>query len=267
MSSGRQCNVLVIHTDQHRWDCLGVNGHPDIKTPHIDSLAADGVRYTNSFCPFPVCTPSRYSLLTGLYVRQHTGWSNRSSLPGGLDTFPRILAHAGYHTRAVGKMHFNPTYLDVGFEELMLAEQDGPGRWDDDFHRHLMANGLLDRLDLMDQRSEYRAEAPKAYFDCCGAKRSDLPEEFHSTSWIGDRAVEGIRRWAPGKPELLMVGFVKPHHPFDPPAPWDRMYDPRALALLPGWTEAVPAADARRRGYFDNAALTERSLRVAMAMY
>lgn len=58
-------NVLVLHVDQLRIDCLGAYGNRDLKTPHIDRLVADAVRYTGSFCAFPVCTPSRYSLLSG----------------------------------------------------------------------------------------------------------------------------------------------------------------------------------------------------------
>ena len=57
-----------------------------------------------------------------------------------------MLRDAGYRTTAVGKMHFTPTYLDVGFQEMILAEQDGPGRYDDDYHRWLMAEGLCDRI-------------------------------------------------------------------------------------------------------------------------
>ena len=138
-------NILLIHADQHRFDCLGAYGHPDIRTPNIDALAADGVRYENSFCPFPVCTPSRYSLLSGQYVHQHRGWDNHCTLPPGTETFPAILKQAGYKTAAVGKMHFTPTYLDVGFDEMVLAEQDGPGRWDDDYHRQLCVMGPCGR--------------------------------------------------------------------------------------------------------------------------
>jgi len=270
LPSNPRPNILLIHTDQHRWDCLGANGNPDVQTPHVDAIAADGVTYTESFCCFPVCTPSRYSLLTGLYVHQHLGWTNRSTPAHGLETFPRILRRAGYATAAVGKMHFTPTYLDLGFERMTLCEQHGEGRWDDDYHRDLAERGLADRLDLMDQRPEYRAEAPKAYFDCFGARESDLPEEHHSTTWIGDRACEEIGRWSADteKPSLLMVGFVKPHHPFDPPAPWSGMYDDGALTVLPGWTERVPPQDAALgKGFFDNAPLTEPALRRVMAMY
>ena len=102
-------NVLVLHVDQLRIDCLGAYGNPDVKTPNIDQLATDGVRYTNSFCAFPVCTPSRYSLLSGRYVHQHAGWDNRSTLAPEIATFPKVLREAAYHTKAVGKMHATPT--------------------------------------------------------------------------------------------------------------------------------------------------------------
>jgi len=261
-------NILLIHADQHRFDCLGAYGNPDVRTPNIDALAAEGVAWTNSFCCFPVCTPSRYSLLTGLYVHQHLGGTNHSTLPSGLPTLPRLLRRAGYDTAAVGKMHFTPTYLDVGFERMRLAEQHGPGRWDDDYHRHLMAVGLADRIDLIDQEAEFRRRAPGAYWDRLGTAVSDVPEEHHSTTWIGDRAVEEIGRWSPDGAHLLMVGFIKPHHPFDPPAPWDRMYDPGALALPAGWTERpLPQDTAFSRGYFRYADMTEASFRRVLAGY
>jgi len=119
-----------------------------VQTPHLDALARDGVRFPNAFCPFPVCTPSRYSLLTGLYVHQHGGWSNKCTLAPHLPTFARSLRAAGYRTRAIGKMHFTPTYLDAGFDALELCEQDGDGRLDDDYHRELREHDLADLLDI-----------------------------------------------------------------------------------------------------------------------
>ncbi|HEU5317637.1 MAG TPA: sulfatase-like hydrolase/transferase, partial [Chloroflexota bacterium] len=153
MTKEERPNVLVIMTDQFRWDCLGLGGqgNPDVKTPHLDRLARDGVWFPTTFCPLPVCTPSRYSLLSGLYVHQHGGWTNRCTLTPDIPTFPRRLREAGYRTRGVGKMHFTPTYLDVGFEALELAEQNGPGRYEDDYHRELMEAGLVPATDLIDQ--------------------------------------------------------------------------------------------------------------------
>ncbi len=261
-------NVLIIHVDQHRFDCLGVCGNPDILTPHIDSLASDGVRYENSYCPFPVCTPSRYSLLCGQYVHQHRGFNNHCTLATDIPTFPRLMRSAGYKTKSVGKMHFTPTYLDTGFEEMELSEQDGPGRWDDDYHRYLMKRGLVDLNDLEDQRREYREKARPEYRPSFGALVSNLPEEHHSTTWIAERALDTLKSWDNKKPNLLMAGFIKPHHPFDPPAPWHEKYDPSKLTILPGWTNECLERDyLYSHGYFDSKTLTEDSYRKAMAYY
>lgn len=260
-------NILIIHADQHRWDCLGAYGNKEIRTPNIDNLARDGVLYRNSFCPFPVCTPSRYSLISGLYVHQHMGYSNHCTLPPALDTFPKILRSGGYKTKAVGKMHFTPTYLDVGFDEMVLSEQDGPGRHDDDYHRWLREQGLVDGIDLMDQVKEYRDQAPQEYWDKFGAVRSDLGEEHHSTTWIAERAMETIKDWDE-EGNLLMVGFIKPHHPFDPPAPWDAMYNPEELTLLPGWTDTINEIDTKLHpGYFPYEPLNKEQLEIVMAHY
>ena len=267
MSDKTRPNVLVVHTDQHRTECLGAYGNNEIRTPNIDAIASDGVRYDNSFCPYPVCTPSRYSLLCGQYVHEHRGWNNHCTLPPGTPTFPNLLQGAGYRTHAVGKMHFTPTYLDVGFAEMRLCEQDGPGRWDDDYHRDLREAGLVDWNDLEDQRREYRARARQVYWDTFGALPSNLPEEYHATTWTGQRAVDVLRGWKGGG-NLLMAGFVKPHHPFDPPGEWAEAYDPDKLTLLPGWTPECFEHDlALHRGYFPHNELTEAALRRVMAYY
>jgi arylsulfatase A-like enzyme len=261
-------NVLVIQADQFRADCLGVAGNTDIRTPNLDRLAADGVRYSNAFCPAPVCTPSRYSLLSGLQARQHGGRTNRSTLAPGIDTFPKALRRAGYRTAAVGKMHFTPTYLDVGYDTMELAEQDGPGRYDDDYHRELADAGWAPVTDLVDQEQEFRLNAPAHYWQGFGTGRSNLPEEWHSTTWIAERARRVLEGWSHGGGQLLHVSFVKPHHPFDPPAPWDDAYDPNTLTPLPGWTDAIPDADlAYRHRYFDYEPLTVSVLRRVMAHY
>ncbi len=260
-------NILLILSDQHRADCLGAYRNADIATPHLDALAADGVTFDQAFVPCPVCAPSRYSLLTGRYVHQHLGWNGRCTLPPGLPTFPGLLRDAGYRTDAVGKMHLVPTYLDVGFERMQLAEQLGAGRFDDDYHRYLQRHGLADAVDMLDQPDFDRHDAPPAYWETYGALPSDLPEEHHSTTWIGDRANEVIEGWSDGG-NLLMTSFIKPHHPFDPPAPWDQMYDPKALSLLPGWTDACLADDlAYRETHFSYEGMTEEQYRQVLAYY
>ena len=262
-----QPNILIIHSDQHRIDCIGAYENMDIQTPNIDMLAKEGVLYQNSYASLPVCTPSRYSLLSGMYVNQHKGWTNHSTLNPDIETFPDILKNEGYKTKAIGKMHFTPTYLDVGFEEMILAEQDGPGRWDDDYHRDLMKNNLADIIDLEDQRREYRKNAPELYWKSYGTASTNLPEKFYSTNWIANHTVETIKNWGKSG-NMLMVGFIKPHHPFDPPKKWAEMYDPDKLELLPGWIEKSINHDSKEHsGYFKNAELNENALRKSMAFY
>lgn len=264
-TSAAKPNILLIHVDQLRFDCLGITGNRDIKTPNIDAIAQDGVTYRNSFTVYPVSTPSRYTLLSGLYVNEHQGWTNHCTLNPDIRTFPDLLKASGYSTKAVGKCHFAPTYLDVGFSELVLAEQDGPGRLDDDYHRDLMKNGLIDRTDLEDQVSSYRVSAGEEYFNSFGAIPSGLPNTFYSTRWIADRALETIKTWGQSG-NMMMVGFIKPHHPFDPTDSLKNMYDPRKLTLLPGWTN--DSGDMlMAKGYFPNKNLSEDALRKVMAYY
>ncbi|RKY12407.1 MAG: hypothetical protein DRP65_01360 [Planctomycetota bacterium] len=259
-------NILVIMTDEHRYDCLGCCGNKQIITPNIDRLAADSVRYDNSFCTYPVCTPSRYSFISGLYVHQHRGYSNHCTLPPGTETLPGILKKAGYKTAAVGKMHYTPTYFDIGFEKMFLAEQNGPGRWDDDYHRHLRDNDLVDRNDLIDQLHNFRKLASKEYWDSFGAILSNLPDEYHSTTWIGDKAVDEIEKWHTDRPNMMLASFIKPHHPFDPPEKWAKMYDPDKIEILPGWTDECPDHDLKQ-AYFKNEDLTEETLKKITAYY
>jgi arylsulfatase A-like enzyme len=131
-----------------------------------------------------------------------------------------------------------------------------------------MAAGQVPAVDLIDQEREYREHADEEYWRTYGAGRSNLPEKWHSTTWIGERALAALAGWNQNGGHLLHASFIKPHHPFDPPAPWDERYDPDALTPLPGWTDAVPGADEPyRQGYFRNNTLTEPVLRRVMAHY
>src|SRR4051812_49205744 len=99
-------NVLLIMSDQHRKDCLGVAGDPVARTPNLDALARSGVRFSNAYCSNPVCTPSRASLLTGLYTHNHQAWTNTVPWPIEHKTMAHYFGQAGYVTGLVGKMHF-----------------------------------------------------------------------------------------------------------------------------------------------------------------
>lgn len=263
-----QPNILILHLDQLRQDCLGCYGNPDVHTPNIDALAQDSVTYQNHYTVYPICTPSRYSFFSSLYVHQHGAWDNHSTLPNGYPTFPKQLQKSGYHTSAVGKMHMTPTYQNIGFSEMQLAEQNGIGRFEDDYHRFLMEHGKIDRFDLHHQSDLFRQSPTSHLYDMCQCSESDLDLEFYSSEWITQNALSQIDAWDPKQPELLMIGYINPHHPFDPPAPYSTMYNPDTLHLLPGYLDQPIPFDTQANGTpVDYSTITESEMRSIMAAY
>ena len=115
-------NIVVILTDDHRADYLGCAGHPIIKTPHIDQLAADGTYFKNAFVTTAACTPNRTSILTGQYERKHGitfGSAGTLTEEAFRDTYPVILRKAGYFTGYVGKNH-----TPIGWTDTLRAGQE-----------------------------------------------------------------------------------------------------------------------------------------------
>lgn len=270
-------NILIVHCDQLRYDCISPNfpqNYPEnarVITPNIDKLASDGINYTNCFTTFPICTPARYSFITGMYVHQHLGWSNHCTIPRAFArdmAFPSLLKENGYNTACVGKMHYTPTYLDVGFDKMILAEQDGPGRYDDDYHAELIQKGKIDYIDARDQIYTYRQKAPREYFDNFGTDPSNLPDELYSTDWIAEKAMQELKQWGSDRPNLLMVGFIKPHHPFDVPDKWSNLYNEDKLIPLPGWSDAVSSIDNKyAKGFFNYNLIDNAKLKKVMKKY
>src|SRR5438270_454956 len=98
-------NIVLIVADDHRYDALGFMGHPFLKTPHLDSLARGGAHLQNAFVTTSLCSPSRASILTGLYAHRHRVIDNNNPLPSGLTFFPQYLQAAGYETAFFAKWH------------------------------------------------------------------------------------------------------------------------------------------------------------------
>src|SRR5262245_61574582 len=105
LPGGKPRNVVLIVADDHRYDALACAGHPFLKTPNLDALAAGGCHLRNAFVTTSLCSPSRASILTGLYAHRHRVIDNNNPVPPGLTFFPQYLQPAGYETAFIGKWH------------------------------------------------------------------------------------------------------------------------------------------------------------------
>ena len=124
-----QPNILLIHTDQHRFDCVGANGHPFLQTPHLDRLAHEGVNFNHAFSPIPVCIPARNSLLYGQWPTEHlsiANWNTEASRPatGEGKTLSACLGEVGYDLKHVGKWHIHGDNLH-GFDYYAVTHGQG----------------------------------------------------------------------------------------------------------------------------------------------
>ncbi len=98
-------NIILIVADQHRADHLSCAGNPLLKTPNLDKLASEGVRFTSAFVANPICMPNRSSIFTGLYPNMHGARTAGMNLPTNIPTFTETLLNNGYHTVQIGKIH------------------------------------------------------------------------------------------------------------------------------------------------------------------
>src|SRR6056297_3960176 len=126
-SSASQPNIVFVLCDDHRFDCLGVAGHPFLETPHLDSLAADGAWLTNAYVTTSLCSPSRASILTGQYAHNHRVIDNYHPVDPTLQFFPEQLQRAGYQTAFIGKWHMGGDIDDPqrGFDHWIAFRGQG----------------------------------------------------------------------------------------------------------------------------------------------
>ena len=120
-------NILFVLCDDLRWDCLGCAGHPYLKTPHIDRLAQEGVFFQNAFCTTSLCSPSRASILSGLYAHAHGVTNNFTEYPKDLASFPKLLQASGYTTAYLGKWHMGEENDEKrpGFDHFVTHKGQG----------------------------------------------------------------------------------------------------------------------------------------------
>lgn len=255
-------NILLITSDQQHFDTLGVT-NPKIKTPALDRLCQEGTRFTRAYCPNPVCTPSRSSVITGMYPSQHGAWTIGVKLPEDVPTVGEHLKTGGYKTGLIGKAHFQPLASQAGSESIECQPtlrdldfwRDFSGPWYGFDHVELARNHAdeshagqhyaiwLEEKGLKDWRDYFQpvpgetsSKAPKINEKIGYWVREDraweLPEDLHYTTWTGERSLafieEAVKEDAPF---FLWSSFHDPHPPYTVPEPWASMYDPEDMLI------------------------------------
>ena len=225
-------NIVLIVTDEMRGDCMGVAGHPDVKTPYLDTLANNGILYENAYSACPSCVPARANLLTGL-SQKHTGrvgyqdcvdWNYPNTLAGE-------LSKNGYYTQAVGKMHVYPSRNYMGFHHVEL--HDGY------MHHSRKPNSpyaqsqvvVDDYFYWLKEQKGVSCDITDTGLDCNSwmARPWIYEEKYHPTNWATDRAIDFLRRRDPRQPFFLMLSYVRPHAPYDAPQHYFDLYKDKEL--------------------------------------
>jgi choline-sulfatase len=220
----RTPNVLWICADDFAPYVCGTYGNRTVKTPNLDRLAAEGLRFDRAYCNSPVCTASRQSFLTGRYPRTLGVTLLKTPLPEGTPTLALLLKRGGYDTAAIGKMHFNSD-LTHGFDlRLDLAEH---GQW----LRKKGAQPLPDGVEVLPPWKPFRDPARvwlNSFYRPFGATDADMPG-----TWFADQAARYLaeRQGKSARPFFLIVSFYEPHSPFHFPVEFRDRHKPETFAV------------------------------------
>jgi arylsulfatase A-like enzyme len=217
MISKRKPNILLLFTDQQRFDTIAALGNSVIKTPAMDRLACEGTAFTRAYTPSPVCISGRCCLVTGQPAHR-TGCTDNVAMPQDLSSFMEQLTAAGYQTHGTGKMHFSPDPLRAwGFESRDVAEEvrhEG-----NDYYAYLQKEGYDHIIEDGGLRSEY-------YYI---PQPSQFPPRHHQSTWVADRSIDFLKNRDQSRPFFLWSSWVKPHPPFESPVPWSKLYRPEEV--------------------------------------
>jgi arylsulfatase A-like enzyme len=215
----RKPNILLITTDQQRYDALGINGNPVLRTPNLDALATGGTNFSRCYVSCPVCIPARRTLISGLHPDTHGMQGYRDGCEfDPKHTLPGCLSAAGYQTQLVGKLHLHPQRKRYGFDHMILSDSAN--------HRPTSPNQMHNDYTtwLIDQGHSHHSNAHGISGNGRVGRPWTLSEELHHSSWVaemGARFLETTRD--PSCPWFVHLSFVAPHPPLIPPqAYWDR---------------------------------------------
>lgn len=218
---GKKTQIVMIMTDTQRWDMVNCYRETGLKTPCIDALAADGVRYERAYTTQPVCGPARAGLFTGMFPSCCGSWANGMALWENVKTVGQRLRDNGIHCAYIGKWHLDGTdYFGNGI---------CPDGWDPDYWYDMRR--YLEEMSE-DDRVMSRVTATMKYIQ--------LPEDFTYGSKVLAKAKDFMRRYD-DEDYFLVISFDEPHGPYLCPPPYDTMYqdyefprDPAVFDLLEG---------------------------------
>ncbi len=209
-------NIVVIYTDQQRWDTLGANGNDRIRTPNLDRMAAEGVKFARSYCTTPLCTPSRVGFFTGRYNHANGSYWNGMYVSPAEPDFAGVLKEAGYRTALIGKDHcFDDERREQAFDYLRLASHcafDPP------------ANKVERRINEV---RGGKMQVPMA--DDPFSPEEDITGHLFRTAcdFVGESRED---------PFFLWLSIADPHPPYMVCEPYASMYDPDDIPP-PAWEE------------------------------
>ena len=200
-------------TDTQRPDMLGCYGNPDMRTPHLDRLAGQGVRFDRAYCCQPVCGPARAALFTGTYPHGNGGWTNSQAIGDNVKTIGQRLRDDSVHTAYIGKWHLDGgDYFGIG---------RSPDRWDPAYWYDMRC--YLEELTPAERQLSRRQET---------STNPGLSAEFTFGHRCSNRAIEFLEKHAAGE-FLLVVSYDEPHGPCLCPPPFAGMYRDYVWPLKP----------------------------------
>ena len=222
--AARRPHIILITSDQQRGDALGIAGHPVLRTPNLDFLAADGAWCRRAYTESPTCVPARRVMLSG----QTPATNGMVGMIGGYHwdlqhSIATELGAAGYQTELVGKTHWDPPRKRHGFDHMLWANSQRDG------------NDYADWLHDQGFREILAGKLHGVETNSFNARPSHLPEGYDLTSWCFNESLKFLQKRDPEAPLFLWVSVVDPHPPFTPP----KMYFDRYMELAERFPEPV----------------------------
>ena len=233
-------NIIFLMTDQQRWDCLGVV-NPHIRTPNLDRLAKQGILFRQAVCQAPMCVPSRYAMMFGLYPSQLGVYANSDSLPDSAlpsRPLPQILRDAGYQTAGFGKTHWREAIPSTrGFEVRAIGEPRKSVAYE--------AGALMIDDDNLPGLQRYFAEVAKfgpgeEGVDGYIGSTTKIPLRDHRDGWVAEQCLKFLDHGVdPNRPLFLYLSFLKPHAGMNVPQEFEKLYDLNTIPDVPQppWSE------------------------------